>query len=319
MALALATFLVPLIMAWQAVGEIVIRRTDWRPTFMARLAVRLLCVMLAAHDLMPLASEGQKMTKSGSRYWSGVFAFLFATWWSAPAAAQTYWCPNGAGPGEVKVGEVEVGKRGSSRGVAGVPICKRGDDGSVPLDPLQQRLQSAVSLQDALRTARLDTQAKIDEMQRDPRFFAYENGAWEFFQNRQDPAPAGEYCSALFWSRHGSIMIAGPGGENRGAMMAFVSTDIPRKQDAELVPVILEQTGGKPQSVRAYHYQLPGIDAGVIAFAVPTIEAALDGMFDKADFKISMKEGDPPVFSMGWHSGLMARDRIRQCVKGRRP
>jgi hypothetical protein len=42
-------------------------------------------------------------------------------------------------------------------------------------------------------------------------------------------------------------------------------------------------------------------------------------MFDKADFKIGMKEGDPPVFSMVWHSGLMARDRIRRCVKGGRP
>jgi Domain of unknown function (DUF4189) len=45
------------------------------------------------------------------------------TWWPITAAAQTFVCPNGPGPGEI-----QVGTTGGSGGIAVIPICA--SDGS---------------------------------------------------------------------------------------------------------------------------------------------------------------------------------------------
>lgn len=53
--------------------------------------------------------------------WIGLVALLMA--WPMAAAAQTFVCPNGPGPGEV-----QVGTTGGSGGIAVIPICA--SDGS---------------------------------------------------------------------------------------------------------------------------------------------------------------------------------------------
>lgn len=54
LALAVATILLPLAMAWQAIAAIAARHVHWRPTLTASLAVLALCATLAVHGLMPL-------------------------------------------------------------------------------------------------------------------------------------------------------------------------------------------------------------------------------------------------------------------------
>jgi hypothetical protein len=48
----------------------------------------------------------------------------------------------------------------------------------------------------------------------------------------------------------------------------------------------------------------------VIAFAVPTIEAALQGMEDQLDSHLQYEGKD--IGSIEWHSGLAARDELKK-------
>ena len=49
-----------------------------------------------------------------------------------------------------------------------------------------------------------------------------------------------------------------------------------------------------------------------IAFAVPTIEAALEGMEEKLDFHLAFEGKD--IGSIEWHSGIAARDALKSCL-----
>jgi hypothetical protein len=62
------------------------------------------------------------LRKSGLRRWPLVLVAAFM-WWPITAAAQTFVCPNGPGPGEI-----QIGTTGGSGGVAVIPICA--SDGS---------------------------------------------------------------------------------------------------------------------------------------------------------------------------------------------
>ena len=82
------------------------------------------------------------------------------------------------------------------------------------------------------------------------------------------------------------------------------------------VRVTLKQSNDAPQTVQAFNYKLPGEAFGAIAFAVPTIEAALAGMENEASFDLEMD--GKSVARVEWHDGLAARDRLRKCVSARK-
>lgn len=231
------------------------------------------------------------------------------------ALADTYPCPNGPAPGDA-----QVGSTGGSHGVAAIPICSKvghGPDdvngpaaGPPPPDPIHSKIDAAFTALEAL-SSNLDRQAALA---RDPKYKRYQEGFWDHFRARQGAA-AGEFCMAMFANLDGMVAISGPGGDYRGAMLTFWGPDVPKPRDMATVQVKLDQFDGPAQTVKAFNYTQPGIDSGVIAFAVPTIEAALDTMVDRQPFELSIK--GKPVLKIEWHGGHAARDRLRACVKGK--
>jgi len=183
-----------------------------------------------------------------------------------------------------------------------------------PMEDLVSTARKEINARDAIEASKTRTL-------NDPRRAKVEKGYWQFFQGRRDARP-GEFCTAVFWKADRMISISGPGGSYRGALLGFVAIEppagFPRPDDAQAtqkVKVTLKQGADAPASVTAFNRTIGGL-ADEIAFAVPTIDAALAGMEDRLAFSIE-HEGKP-VFALEWHSGLAAREELRKCLKGER-
>ena len=160
--------------------------------------------------------------------------------------------------------------------------------------------------------------AEIERMKRDPKLGPIIRGNWEFFQGVAN-ARAGEFCTALYTNIAGFVHLSGPGGSYRGALLTFWGRDIPRPDKAGLVLVTLIQVDDNDpsttstQTVRAYNHKDDKVRGlGALTFAVPTVDALIDNIHDHQDFKLEI--GGQEVLSMGFHSGIMARERLRKCV-----
>ncbi|OYW39269.1 MAG: hypothetical protein B7Z35_04865 [Hydrogenophilales bacterium 12-61-10] len=182
---------------------------------------------------------------------------------------------------------------------------------------MQSLLSQAVSVSTAV--AHEPSEVIEKRAKSDPKFKAayerYLNGGWEYFQDAPGAAP-GEYCAAFYAKGGGMVRLSGPGKEYAGALMTFWGADIPTPAKMQKVRVTLKQSNDAPQTVQAFNYKLPGEAFGAIAFAVPTIEAALAGMENEASFDLEMD--GKSVASVEWHDGLAARDRLGKCVSARK-
>ncbi|WKJ90045.1 hypothetical protein QZJ86_18860 [Methylomonas montana] len=250
-----------------------------------------------------------------------IYACLPAAWVAMaglPAGAQaSYICPNGPGPGEV-----QLGITGGSHGVAAMPVCEEDinyvDDSSEVADappapradPLQTRIGAMSSVLEAMSMGydRLHT-----ALNKDPELKAMGNGMWQYQQNGQPPRP-GEGCSALYTNLKGALVLSGPDGDYKGALMTFWGPDIPSPQAVGTIKVTLDQADGQPQTVTAFNYASPNGKVGAIVLAVPTIQALLDNMTDQQSFDIAID--GKSVIHLEWQHGLTARDRLRRCVAG---
>jgi hypothetical protein len=182
-------------------------------------------------------------------------------------------------------------------------------------DPLEDLVSSArkeINAKDAI-------EASKSRVLNDPRRKKVEQGHWQFFQGKRGAKP-GEFCVAVFWKLDRMISIAGPGDRYKGALLGFIAIEppegFPRPDDSkatERVKVTLKQGADAPASVTAFNRTIGGL-ADEIAFAVPTIDAALASMEDKLAFSIG-HEGRQ-IFALEWHSGFAARDMLRRCLKG---
>jgi hypothetical protein len=181
---------------------------------------------------------------------------------------------------------------------------------SAPNDLMQTRLKAAVDMAE-LAAASV---GRADKLTKDPKFQQYQKGGWDFFQSKIRAAP-GEYCSAFFWKKDGFVRLFGPGGGYKGAIMTFWGEDIPRPVKEEKVQVTLKQSGETPQTVEALNFITSGDDYDAIAFAVPSVEALLAGIEDVQSFDLVM--GGKSVAKVDWHSGLMARKKLQDCVNAK--
>lgn len=180
-------------------------------------------------------------------------------------------------------------------------------------DPTQSRIGAATAVLGSLK-------ANLDELSRyakDPRYSWVLKGKWEFYQDTHN-AKSGEYCAAIFINAVGTLRLSGPGGDYNGALLTFWGPRIPKPDSVRMIEVSLTQSDdGKTQTVQAFNYsdKDPRYEYGVIALAVPTAGALLDNMKDRLSFKLDV--GGETVLDMGWHSGLMARDKLRRCISRR--
>lgn len=147
----------------------------------------------------------------------------------------------------------------------------------------------------------------------------YKEGYWQYFQASSE-AKKGEYCTAMFSKEGMSISILGPGGDYKGALMMFGSLDdknsaFPRSTSSSKVTVTLKQSNDAPATLKAFNYTLGESQNPVIVFAVPTIEAAMEGMEDKLDFHLQYDGQN--IGDIEWHSGNKAREELKKCLAGK--
>jgi hypothetical protein len=140
-------------------------------------------------------------------------------------------------------------------------------------------------------------------------------GYWEYFQANSSAKP-GEYCTAMFIKENMSVAILGPGGQYQGALMMFTALTgndaFPQSEQPRVIQVTLKQASDPAATVGVFNFNLGKWQTPVVAFAVPTIEAALQGMEDKLDFHLQYEGQD--IGSIEWHSGLAARDELKKCL-----
>jgi hypothetical protein len=199
--------------------------------------------------------------------------------------------------------------------MAGPPPKSTGDDGepvSPYFDPVASRLSEVGSLAEIMKTK----SKKYEEKMQDPVFAAFverfDKGGWEMLPPHPDAKP-GEYCGAFYLKGNWAILISGPGGEYKGAMLIFWKDGIPTPAKMKKVEVKLDQGDGSPQTVRVFNQRIPGFVVGSFAFAIPTIDDLLMGMEDEAVFTLSMP-GYMGDTRFEWHDGLTARKEMDKCL-----
>lgn len=154
---------------------------------------------------------------------------------------------------------------------------------------------------------------KQAELINNPDYILYLTGHWRLFSTPQGQK-SGEFCGAFF-SRDGVMLtLSGPGGDYRGALLTFMSADIPKPDKMEMVKVTLTQDDEPSITTQAFNYSPPNMPFGAIAFAVPTLDAALSGMKDVQVFKVEL--AGKSVAKINWHSGLAASGEMRRCLNG---
>ncbi len=193
------------------------------------------------------------------------------------------------------------------------------DSGPPPRDPMDIRMDLAAGSIFALHAYATD---EIEKMKRDPEMGPIIRGKWDFFQDTNDASP-GEYCAALYMNMAGLVRLSGPGGNYRGALLTFWGPNIPQPQKVRWVSVTLRQVVNNDpnisstQTVRAYNYTETRVKGlGAIALAVPSSDALLNNISDHLDFKLEIDGKE--VQAIGVHSGLSARDNLRQCIANRK-
>lgn len=161
---------------------------------------------------------------------------------------------------------------------------------------------------------RADAEREAERM-KDPVYRKLKEGYWEFPDSSQSPGSA-NVCVASFLTARGGVVILDWTGERGGTAIAYYGGGIPTTRVMKRMKVSLTQSGAT-QTVQAFHGPFPWANQiGMVMFAVPSTEALLKAMEDKQDFEVTVAGGS--WISGAWHSGLAARDKLRQCVQDRK-
>jgi hypothetical protein len=142
-------------------------------------------------------------------------------------------------------------------------------------------------------------------------------GVW-FSDSSQ--TPEGKLCVATFAkaSREdngksgGMVSILGFQQPKPDAWLIFYGTGLPTPRDVKKIKVTLQQDDEPGQEVQVFSYRHER-KIGAIAFAVPGLAAALDGMRDKQSFKLTV-DGQPAM-SIQWADAAAVIQQLGQCAK----
>lgn len=112
-----------------------------------------------------------------------------------------------------------------------------------------------------------------------------------------------------------ALMLHGNSDPGSMAMLSFIDLDsersqIPRSPEPRLIGVSLDQTGAPRAKVSAYNHEMS--ESGVITFAVPSMQAGVEGLTDTLRTRVRLDNRQ--VFDLEYHSGLEAQAKLRACL-----
>lgn len=143
------------------------------------------------------------------------------------------------------------------------------------------------------------------------------NGMWFFATSS---TPEGKLCTASFakltsadnGTSGGIVSIMGFQQPKPDAWLIFYGTGIPKPKKVKKIKIALQQDDEPAQTVQAFNYRYQG-RAGAIAFSVPGLTAALDGMRDKQSFTLSID--GKTALSLQWTDAAPVIEQLKQCAK----
>ena len=228
---------------------------------------------------------------------------------SGSAFAQTFVCPNGAGPGQR-----QVGMTGGGQGIASVPVCvqEQAPRQAAPEEP-QRRLSPPPRLSPQQQQQREEERRK--RVQEEKEFEKLRKGYWVFFHDKQRPG-SGKECIAFYGNATGSIQFAGPTASYDGATMTLMGLDLPRPDKPEKIRVDLTQDADPPRNISAISFVSPDTPtAGRLTFALASPQEMVNTMEEAYSVKVSIDGKE--VISTSYKEGNKAREFLGQCLAGR--
>lgn len=142
-------------------------------------------------------------------------------------------------------------------------------------------------------------------------------GMWFFATSS---TPEGKLCTASFakltsedhGKSGGIVSVMGFQQPKPDAWLIFYGTGLPRPKNVKKIKVLLQQDDEPAQTVQVFNYRYEG-RAGAIAFAVPGLAAALEGMRDKQAFKLSID--GTTALAIQWTDAAPVIEQLKQCAK----
>lgn len=156
-----------------------------------------------------------------------------------------------------------------------------------------------------------------EKAQKEKRDLAIAKGEWHVDSKT---TPEGNLCIAVF-SKYSSedggkdggiVSIMGFQNPKPDAWMIFYGTGLPKPRDVKKLKIALQQDDEPSQTVQAFNYKLSK-QIGAVAFAVPGLTAALDGMRDKQSFKLSL--AGKTLMTIQWDNGAAVIQQLKQCAR----
>lgn len=143
------------------------------------------------------------------------------------------------------------------------------------------------------------------------------NGIWF---SASSSTPEGKLCTASFakltsqdnGKSGGIVSIMGFQKPKPDAWLIFYGTGLPKPNKVKKIKISLQQDDEPAQTVQVFNYRYQG-RAGAIAFSVPGLTAALDGMRDRQSFKLSI-DGNTAM-ALQWTDAAPVIEQLRQCAK----
>lgn len=141
-------------------------------------------------------------------------------------------------------------------------------------------------------------------------------GVWLSASNA---TPDGKFCVATFakstrednGKSGGMVSILGFQNPKQDAWLIFYGTGLPTPKKVKKIKITLQQDDEPAQTVQVFNYSHERV-IGTIAFAVPGLAAALDGMRDKQSFKLSI-DGETAM-AIQWADAAPVIEQLKQCA-----
>ncbi len=163
----------------------------------------------------------------------------------------------------------------------------------------------------------LESAALEERQAKEKKYEEIAKGLWDLDSKS---TPDGKLCIAVF-SKYtsadggkdgGVVGIMGLQQPKTDAWLIFYGTGLPKPKNVKKIRITLQQDDEPAQVVQVFNYKLSR-EIGTVAFAVPGLAEALDGMRDQQRFKLSLD--DKTLMSIQWTGGAAVIEQLKQCAK----